>query len=96
MLFSSGGKDSCYNMMQCVAAGHQLVALANLRPAHTGEEEKLLGFSCALQGLTGGTGSSSYTNAEQAKVFTSSIADMYVTLSVQCRIPDVKTGYKFT
>ncbi|XP_026195846.1 diphthine--ammonia ligase [Anabas testudineus] len=33
----SGGKDSCYNMMQCVAAGHQLVALANLRPAHTDE-----------------------------------------------------------
>ncbi|XP_072594307.1 diphthine--ammonia ligase isoform X2 [Vulpes vulpes] len=29
----SGGKDSCYNMMQCVVAGHQIVALANLRPA---------------------------------------------------------------
>ncbi|XP_074091150.1 diphthine--ammonia ligase isoform X2 [Macrotis lagotis] len=29
----SGGKDSCYNMMQCVAAGHQIVALANLKPA---------------------------------------------------------------
>ncbi|TSM77344.1 Diphthine--ammonia ligase [Bagarius yarrelli] len=35
MLF--GGKDSCYNMMQCVAAGHTIVALANLRPAHTDE-----------------------------------------------------------
>lgn len=33
----SGGKDSCYNMMQCVAAGHTIVALANLRPAHTGK-----------------------------------------------------------
>ncbi|XP_024132897.1 diphthine--ammonia ligase isoform X1 [Oryzias melastigma] len=33
----SGGKDSCYNMMQCVAAGHRLVALANLRPADTDE-----------------------------------------------------------
>uniref|UniRef100_A0A8C5HKZ1 Diphthine--ammonia ligase n=1 Tax=Gouania willdenowi TaxID=441366 RepID=A0A8C5HKZ1_GOUWI len=33
----SGGKDSCYNMMQCVAAGHHIVALANLRPAHTDE-----------------------------------------------------------
>ncbi|XP_033631204.1 diphthine--ammonia ligase-like isoform X2 [Asterias rubens] len=32
----SGGKDSCYNMMQCVAEGHQLVALANLRPKQTG------------------------------------------------------------
>lgn len=28
----SGGKDSCYNMMQCVMAGHHIVALANLRP----------------------------------------------------------------
>ncbi|PWA16300.1 hypothetical protein CCH79_00004746, partial [Gambusia affinis] len=33
----SGGKDSCYNMMQCVAAGHKIVALANLRPAHKDE-----------------------------------------------------------
>ncbi|XP_075964432.1 diphthine--ammonia ligase isoform X2 [Anarhichas minor] len=33
----SGGKDSCYNMMQCVAAGHRIVALANLRPANTDE-----------------------------------------------------------
>ncbi|CAG10390.1 unnamed protein product, partial [Tetraodon nigroviridis] len=33
----SGGKDSCYNMMQCEAAGHQIVALANLRPANTDE-----------------------------------------------------------
>ncbi|XP_060918877.1 diphthine--ammonia ligase isoform X3 [Labrus mixtus] len=33
----SGGKDSCYNMMQCVCAGHRIVALANLRPADTDE-----------------------------------------------------------
>ena len=33
---SSGGKDSCYNMMKCVAAGHEIVALANLRPAEKG------------------------------------------------------------
>ncbi|NXP08035.1 DPH6 ligase, partial [Thinocorus orbignyianus] len=39
---SSGGKDSCYNMMQCVAAGHQIVALANLRPAeNTGQTDEL-------------------------------------------------------
>ncbi|XP_068802450.1 diphthine--ammonia ligase isoform X9 [Struthio camelus] len=38
----SGGKDSCYNMMQCVAAGHQIVALANLRPAEsTGQTDEL-------------------------------------------------------
>jgi diphthine-ammonia ligase len=33
----SGGKDSCYAMMQCVAANHQIVALANLKPVETGE-----------------------------------------------------------
>ncbi|NXP17397.1 DPH6 ligase, partial [Scytalopus superciliaris] len=38
----SGGKDSCYNMMQCVAAGHQIVALANLRPTEsTGQTDEL-------------------------------------------------------
>ncbi|KFR04039.1 Diphthine--ammonia ligase, partial [Opisthocomus hoazin] len=38
----SGGKDSCYSMMQCVAAGHQVVALANLRPAeNTGQTDEL-------------------------------------------------------
>ncbi|KAM4690076.1 diphthine--ammonia ligase [Rhinophrynus dorsalis] len=35
----SGGKDSCYNMMQCVSAGHQIVALANLRPPESAEDE---------------------------------------------------------
>lgn len=33
----SGGKDSCYNMMMCVAAGHEIVALANLQPEKCGE-----------------------------------------------------------
>ena len=28
----SGGKDSCYNMVHCVAAGHEITCLANLRP----------------------------------------------------------------
>jgi diphthine-ammonia ligase len=32
----SGGKDSCYNMVQCVAAGHEIVALANLQPENKG------------------------------------------------------------
>ncbi|XP_077119979.1 diphthine--ammonia ligase isoform X1 [Ranitomeya variabilis] len=35
----SGGKDSCYNMMQCVTAGHQIVALANLRPPDSAVDE---------------------------------------------------------
>lgn len=33
----SGGKDSCYNMMQCVAEGHEIVALANLHPKDKGK-----------------------------------------------------------
>ena len=28
----SGGKDSCYSMILCVAKDHEIVALANLRP----------------------------------------------------------------
>jgi len=28
----SGGKDSCYSICQARAAGHQVVALANLKP----------------------------------------------------------------
>jgi diphthine-ammonia ligase len=28
----SGGKDSCYSAVQCVAEGHQIVAAANLAP----------------------------------------------------------------
>lgn len=52
----SGGKDSCYNMMQCVAAGHQIVALANLRPANTGEEKALLGFVWSTTGANSNVG----------------------------------------
>jgi diphthine-ammonia ligase len=29
----SGGKDSCFNLMQCMKYGHEIVALANLRPS---------------------------------------------------------------
>jgi len=37
----SGGKDSCFNMMQCVAAGHEIVALANLYPVEKGIETNM-------------------------------------------------------
>ena len=29
----SGGKDSCFNMMECVRYGHEIVAIGNLYPA---------------------------------------------------------------
>lgn len=35
----SGGKDSCFSMLQCVAAGHQIVGLANLKPKNIKENE---------------------------------------------------------
>ena len=31
----SGGKDSTFNMMECVKRGHEIVALANLRPPNS-------------------------------------------------------------
>ena len=39
MFSISGGKDSCYNMMQCVEHGHIIVALANLKPTDEGTFE---------------------------------------------------------
>jgi len=35
----SGGKDSCYNLVECVAAGHEIVALANLKPQDSQDDE---------------------------------------------------------
>lgn len=40
----SGGKDSCYNMLQCVHHGHQIVALANLRPLPASDLDELDSF----------------------------------------------------
>ncbi|EEB09344.1 endoribonuclease [Schizosaccharomyces japonicus yFS275] len=34
----SGGKDSCFNMMNCVQQGHEIVALANLYPQTNTDE----------------------------------------------------------
>ncbi len=42
----SGGKDSCFNLMHCLANGHELVAIATLQPA-TG-----VGGSSCTQTLT--------------------------------------------
>ncbi|KAI8098970.1 uncharacterized protein BX664DRAFT_377147 [Halteromyces radiatus] len=37
----SGGKDSAYNMMQCVAHGHDIIALANLKPPIASGKDEL-------------------------------------------------------
>ncbi|KAI5646301.1 diphthamide synthase domain-containing protein [Phthorimaea operculella] len=47
----SGGKDSCYNMMQCVAAGHSIVALANLQPKHKDEMDSYMYQTVGHQGI---------------------------------------------
>ncbi|XP_059481869.1 uncharacterized protein LOC132200428 [Neocloeon triangulifer] len=47
----SGGKDSCYGMMQCVAAGHSLVALANLQPDIDGEMDSYMYQSVGHEGV---------------------------------------------
>ncbi|XP_075531258.1 diphthine--ammonia ligase isoform X2 [Dermacentor variabilis] len=33
----SGGKDSCFNMMKCIENGHEIVALAHLKPKDSDE-----------------------------------------------------------
>ena len=49
-IYCSGGKDSCYNMMQCVAMGHSIVALANLTPINEGNSKiALLGYHCIMK-----------------------------------------------
>ena len=35
----SGGKDSCFNILHCLAQGHELVCLANLYPAEPDNDE---------------------------------------------------------
>ena len=35
----SGGKDSCFNMMECVVHGHEIVAIANLTPPDVKQDE---------------------------------------------------------
>ncbi|KAN0045290.1 hypothetical protein ACTA71_005667 [Dictyostelium dimigraforme] len=40
----SGGKDSIYNLIECVRNGHNIVALANLKPPKTNQSEELDSF----------------------------------------------------
>lgn len=86
-------------MMQCVAAGHRLVALANLRPAHTGEKETLLGFSRALQLEKMGQPATLMQTKLQGlhEVLQISVllyVCIYVTLCMKSRISDVQTCSK--
>ncbi|KAJ8686188.1 hypothetical protein QAD02_021982 [Eretmocerus hayati] len=47
----SGGKDSCFNVMQCVAAGHDIVALANLYPVGKDELDSYMFQTVGHQGV---------------------------------------------
>ncbi|RKP13393.1 hypothetical protein BJ684DRAFT_22804 [Piptocephalis cylindrospora] len=41
----SGGKDSCYNMLECVRLGHEIVALANLHPPKESGQDEMDSFT---------------------------------------------------
>lgn len=47
----SGGKDSCYNMMQCIATGHQIVALANISPKTNTELDSYMYQSVGFEAI---------------------------------------------
>ncbi|XP_014611371.1 PREDICTED: diphthine--ammonia ligase [Polistes canadensis] len=47
----SGGKDSCFNMMQCIAAGHDVVAIANLYPVGKDELDSFMFQTVGHQGV---------------------------------------------
>ncbi|CAK9817189.1 Diphthine--ammonia ligase [Anthophora plagiata] len=47
----SGGKDSCFSMMQCIAAGHDIVALANLYPVGKDELDSFMFQTVGYQGV---------------------------------------------
>lgn len=47
----SGGKDSCFNMMQCIAAGHDIVAIANLYPVGKDELDSFMFQTVGHQGI---------------------------------------------
>lgn len=47
----SGGKDSTYNVMQCIAAGHEIVALANIRPKLSKEIDSYMYQSVGFEAI---------------------------------------------
>ncbi|XP_051166123.1 uncharacterized protein LOC127284629 [Leptopilina boulardi] len=47
----SGGKDSCFSMMQCVAAGHDIIALANLHPIGKDDLDSFMFQTVGHQGI---------------------------------------------
>lgn len=47
----SGGKDSCYNMMQCIATGHKIVALANISPKTNTELDSYMYQSVGFEAI---------------------------------------------
>ncbi|ORX53730.1 hypothetical protein BCR36DRAFT_348617 [Piromyces finnis] len=49
----SGGKDSCFNMMHCIANGHEIVALANLKPSESSHKYELDSYMYQTVGYDG-------------------------------------------
>ena len=47
----SGGKDSIFNLLQCVAYGHELVCVANLHPPLAQDEKEMDSFMFQTVGV---------------------------------------------
>ena len=47
----SGGKASCFNMMQCIAAGHEIAALANISPHNKSELDSYMYQSVGYEAI---------------------------------------------
>lgn len=98
----SGGKDSCFNILHCLSQGHEIVALANLKPANS-EVQELDSFMFQTVGHDALTyysectglpmfrgsikGSSSNQKLEYKKTANDEIEDLYQLLS------EVKTAH---
>lgn len=47
----SGGKDSIFNILQCVSYGHELVCVANLHPPSETKEKEMDSFMFQTVGV---------------------------------------------
>ncbi len=47
----SGGKDSIFNLIQCVSYGHELICVANLHPPADSETKEMDSFMFQTVGV---------------------------------------------
>ena len=102
----SGGKDSVYSLLQCVRHGHTIVAVANLKPPVSGDDEceshmfQTIGHNVVKDlaacmdvpfFTTGLQGSSLTTSLQYQSTAGDEVEDMYALLAhIQATIPNVQ------